>query len=104
MNPGATHYNLAVETLLEPGLTINSTIIGQVQGQRNVFHTDFSYFIGAALLELVCIAFVLPTYWGFWRLGRAVSLSPLEIAKVSRKRTGVLHLRKLNWTPTQSNV
>lgn len=32
------------------------------------------------LIALACLA-VLPTYWGWWRLGRAVSLSPLEIAK-----------------------
>lgn len=35
----------------------------------------------AALATMVfCIASVLPSYWGFWQLGRKVTLGPIEIA------------------------
>lgn len=27
------------------------------------------------------MAFIAPTYWGWWRIGRPVSFSPLEMAK-----------------------
>jgi Protein of unknown function (DUF3176) len=38
--------------------------------------------LGLAIgLMLLAIMAVLPLYWGFWRLGRDVSLSPLEVAK-----------------------
>ena len=30
---------------------------------------------------LFVILAILPLYWGFWRLGRTVSMSPLEVAK-----------------------
>jgi hypothetical protein len=36
--------------------------------------------IGIGLMLLALLA-ILPLYWGFWRLGRDVSMSPLEIAK-----------------------
>lgn len=39
---------------------INSTVAGSVQGNHDVFHTSFKYFVAAAVVELVCIAFVLP--------------------------------------------
>lgn len=71
----------------------------------------FRFFVAAAVVELLCIALVAPTYWGWWRIGRPVrtlhvtgltygscvivafanllslgqvSFSPLEIAKVFR--------------------
>lgn len=36
------------------------------------------------MVEVVCILFVAPTYWGWWKLGRDMSFSPLEIAKAFR--------------------
>ena len=68
---------------MDSGLSINSTVTGDVVGNHIVYHTDFKYFIAAALVELACILLVAPTYWGWWRLGRPGSFSPLEIAKVS---------------------
>ena len=47
-----------------------------------MLHADRCRFLAAALLELICIGLVLPTYVGWWKLGRSVSFSPLEIAKV----------------------
>lgn len=66
---------------MDPGLPINVTIKGEKVGEENHFHVDFAWFFGAVAVELICISLVLPTYWGWWRLGRPVSFSPLEIAK-----------------------
>ena len=61
---------------------VNRTVAGIRLGDQLVFETSFAWFCAAALVELVCIALILPTYWEFWTLGRPVSFSPLEIAKV----------------------
>lgn len=50
-------------------------------GDQNVFQTNYWWFTAAAVLEVMCIACILPTYWGWRRLGRPVSFSPLELAK-----------------------
>jgi hypothetical protein len=39
------------------------------------------WFMGAAVVTMFfCVMCVLPSYWGFWELGRKVTLGPLEIA------------------------
>lgn len=67
---------------LDPGWLVHTTTTGEVVGSHNVFKSEFRFFIAAALVELACILLVAPTYWGWWRLGRPCSFSPLEIAKV----------------------
>lgn len=42
------------------------------------------YMWGAFASILFCILCVLPVYWGYWQLGRAVSLGPFEIAAAFR--------------------
>ena len=71
-----------LKTHMDPGWPINTTTIGDVVGDHNVYHTEFKFFGAAAIIELACILLVVPTYWGWWRLGRPCSFSPLEIAKV----------------------
>ena len=70
-----------IQSLMDPGLQVNSVVTGYVEGEHNVFHTDLHWFLAAALVEGICIALILPTYWGWWLLGRPVSFSPLEVAK-----------------------
>lgn len=48
------------------------------------FKTRYLYMMGAIISSVVCIACVLPTYWGYWQLGRNVSLGPFEIAHAFR--------------------
>jgi hypothetical protein len=57
------------------------TVQARVVGEHNVFRTDYWFFLGAVLVELVCIACILPTYWGWWKFGRSVSFSPLEVCQ-----------------------
>jgi hypothetical protein len=48
--------------------------------QLLAFHTDYGYLVGAVLLMFAAIAAIAPTLWGWWRLGRPVTMSPVEIA------------------------
>ncbi|CEI70529.1 hypothetical protein FVEN_g974 [Fusarium venenatum] len=45
-----------------------------------VYTTDYNKMWIAVLVSLIGIFSVLPTFWGWWELGRDVSLNPLEIA------------------------
>ena len=71
-----------LESHLDSGLSVNTTATGYLTGQQNIFHTNLHWFAAAAAVEALCIALILPTYFGFWRLGRRVSFSPLEVSKV----------------------
>ena len=48
---------------------------------KDVYYSTNMVFMGIALgLTGVVILCILPSYWGFWQLGRDVTLGPLEIA------------------------
>ncbi|KAK3680947.1 hypothetical protein LTR37_021020 [Vermiconidia calcicola] len=70
-----------LESSLDPGLTVNNSITGYLHDDQNVFDTNYWYFLAAALVEIICIALVVPTYYGWWNMGRSVSFSPVELAK-----------------------
>lgn len=42
--------------------------------------SDYPYMYAALSVMAFCILCVLPAYWGFWELGRRVTLGPMEIA------------------------
>jgi hypothetical protein len=45
-----------------------------------IYHSDYGFMAGAIATMLFCVLCVLPSYHGFWKLGRKVTLGPLEIA------------------------
>ncbi|KAE8444208.1 hypothetical protein EG329_000805 [Mollisiaceae sp. DMI_Dod_QoI] len=47
----------------------------------NVFRSVYRYLAASTVLTVVCIALVLPTFTGWWVLGRSFSLNPIETAK-----------------------
>lgn len=59
-----------------PSQTINTSVTGIVE----VYHTEFGYVGGALAATFITLLMVLPVYWGFWQLGRKVTLGPLEIS------------------------
>lgn len=71
-----------LEERLDPGLSVNYTVQAKRTDEVTVYLSDFNYFAGAATVELFTILIVLYTFYGWWRLGRNASLSPLETAKV----------------------
>lgn len=46
-----------------------------------MYRAHYGFLAGAVALTVITVLVVLATLNGFWRLGRAVSLSPVEIAK-----------------------
>lgn len=79
----ALHFDAEhLETLMDPGLSARKTVVGNIDGDRTVFHSNYPFFVIAAVIQAATIAMVAPTYWGWWRLGRSMSFSPLELAKV----------------------
>lgn len=54
----------------------------QMQRTRTVqvFESNYYYLAGALIVTFLGVVVVLPTFYGFWELGREVSMSPLEIA------------------------
>ena len=71
------------ESRTDPGTpSFRRTITGYRTGDHDLYHTNYMYYLGAALVEVLCVAVVAPLYWGWWKLGRHMSFSPLEIAKV----------------------
>jgi hypothetical protein len=61
--------------------------------QRTVDRTDWRFAAGAMAAALLGVLGALPLFWGWWQLGRAVSLNPLELAKAFRAPllAGVAH-------------
>ncbi|KAI5362810.1 hypothetical protein Slin15195_G101910 [Septoria linicola] len=53
---------------------------------RDTIHykIDENYMWGAFATIILCIFCVLPVYWGYWQLGRNVTLGPFEIAAAFR--------------------
>jgi hypothetical protein len=58
----------------------NQTIETSVTGIVEQYSTNYAYMAGAIVATFVTVFLVLPVYWGFWQLGRKVTLGPLEIA------------------------
>lgn len=48
------------------------------------YKTNRNYMYGALASILFCVLCVLPSYWGYWQLGRDVTLGPFEIANAFR--------------------
>lgn len=45
-----------------------------------IYVTNWWFGAAAMITVFICILCVLPNYWGFWQLGRKVTLGPIEIA------------------------
>ena len=79
----AQTYNASyLQSYMDPGLEIQTQVTSSVVGTQNIFHSNMRWFGAAASLEALCIVLILPTYVRWWRLGRPMTFSPLEIAKV----------------------
>ena len=82
MVAAAEEESVRLTLKMDPSLTFHTTTDGHIEGQHDVFRAHFEWFAAAAVVEIVCVLLILPTYWRFWTLGRQVSFSPLEMAKV----------------------
>lgn len=81
-------FNLTSEQpyIISPNLTLVNRTLHQRSLVRDsslqtVYDVQNGWLTGgSAVMVLACLA-ILPTYWGWWHLGREVSMSPLEIAR-----------------------
>jgi hypothetical protein len=69
-----------------PNLTlVNRTLEQHATMTRSytetVYQTQVGWVAGAFILIMLSCLSIVPTYWGWWNLGRPVTMSPLEIAK-----------------------
>ena len=62
------------------GTNIRSTSAIQTM-ETVVYHSHYGYFVGAAIITLLAVVVTLPTFHGYWLLGRNVSMSPLETGR-----------------------
>jgi hypothetical protein len=78
-------FRTAVHVGRDPGLQ-NETDALQIvpyegEGRQSIYITNTRFMIAAAILSLSSIVAVATTFYGWWELGRTVSLNPLELAK-----------------------
>lgn len=78
---------ISVESRLDPGLSSNAEVSGHAIVSSSIYRTRYWFLLAAVAVDLACVAVILPLFWEWWTLGRSVSFSPLEIAKVRWKRT-----------------
>ena len=90
-------HEIMFRTALEAAGAADSVFIQNAQGDRtfattntvhakqtivqNVFLSHYGYLCGALAVMSLGILSVIPTFYGWWRLGRPMTLSPLETAK-----------------------
>jgi hypothetical protein len=76
-------FRIALQAAKDDATASNATQTVNYTGKRarTVYATDFRFVAAATALNILTIIAISMTYWGWWALGRAVSLSPLEIAK-----------------------
>jgi hypothetical protein len=86
------HINLLTFTLsVDPffrnpdnNYTMETNVTAKQYSQSIHYQTNHGFMYGALASILVCVLCVLPSYWGYWQLGRDVTLGPFEIANAFR--------------------
>ncbi|KAK5697491.1 hypothetical protein LTR97_007629 [Elasticomyces elasticus] len=69
-----------ITSLMDEGLSVEQTLHSTQTVTENVYHADLRWFAGAAVLELLAVLFVLPLFWGWWKLDKVQMLSPFDLA------------------------
>jgi hypothetical protein len=69
------------KALADANSTATQAVTVDVQSSTNVYHTNYTFVAIAVFITLLSTIFVATTFYGYWELGREVSMSPLEIAK-----------------------
>ncbi|KAI4663701.1 uncharacterized protein J4E78_004118 [Alternaria triticimaculans] len=59
----------------------SQNITTSITGIVEEYLTSSAYVYGALAATFITVILVLPVYWGFWQLGRKVTLGPLEISQ-----------------------
>lgn len=57
----ATQAGIQDQIELDPGLSLHNNATGQIVGDESKWHTDYWFFLAAAVVEVVCIVLIAPT-------------------------------------------
>ncbi|KAJ9653393.1 hypothetical protein H2198_007433 [Neophaeococcomyces mojaviensis] len=69
------------DTRIEAYINDNVEYVQALQYKSEVhYSTNIAYMVAAVVSSFVCVACVLPAFWGWWELGRKVTLNPIEVA------------------------
>ncbi|KXS95253.1 hypothetical protein AC578_9458 [Pseudocercospora eumusae] len=79
----AISTNITNNATLNPPPVVNQYSAVQFRDTIH-YRTNWTYGIGAIASTFFCVLCVLPVYWGWWQLGRKVTLGPFEIAHAFR--------------------
>jgi hypothetical protein len=81
-------FSLSIDSSIDDRDMNNNTVGASIRAQEYSvslhYKTDRGFMFGALASILVCVLCVLPSYWGYWQLGRDVTLGPFEIANAFR--------------------
>jgi hypothetical protein len=81
----ANTRELMFRTAVAAANAANTTNIQQVRATQKatiaVYVSSYLYLGIACLLTILAILLIVPTFYGYWYIGRNVSMSPVEIAK-----------------------
>ncbi|EME84606.1 uncharacterized protein MYCFIDRAFT_210925 [Pseudocercospora fijiensis CIRAD86] len=79
----AIYTNITNNATLTPPPVVNQYSAVEYKDTIH-YRTNWAYGIGAIASTFFCVLCVLPVYWGWWQLGRKVTLGPFEIAHAFR--------------------
>lgn len=65
---------------LDAGVQINQRVSARQEQTLNVYASDIRWWVGAAAVQIAAALVTLPMFWGWWRLGCNLTLSPFSIA------------------------
>ena len=70
-----------MKSLIDDALEVHCNVTGVPQSKVPVYRADMAYFAAAASVQVFAILIILFTFYGWWRIGRDATFSPIEIAK-----------------------
>ncbi|KAI9719375.1 MAG: hypothetical protein M1812_003446 [Candelaria pacifica] len=57
------------------------TVPAVQKSEQNIYQSHYRYLAGALMISLFSIVTVTPMFYGYWQIGRRVSMSPIETSK-----------------------
>jgi hypothetical protein len=69
------------DTLPRSSFPVRQNVSASMMREENVFDSDFRWFLGAASIQIMTVLLILPSYWGWWKIGMELTLSPFHTAK-----------------------
>lgn len=76
--------SLMLRTSISAAVSSNApataNLVGMLSVDTLIYKSHWAFMAAAQAVMFLCVVCVLPTYYGFWELGRKVTLGPVEIA------------------------